>query len=220
MFIMTISGRQIRAARALLDLSREDLAGRCGVTMITIRNIEAETVEPQGKTLANISTFFDKEGVEFQDDEGVCMRKHQLRTFSGKVGYRQLLDHIYETVKKGGRIRQFNFGDARFMPIAEDLAAEHIKRMEGIQGLDARVLVLEGEIGSPVSYCSYRTLDETYKDIAPWYLYGDFLILPLYDGGQKRECITIHSKPVAERYMLEFDALWQLSEKGAKKGRK
>ena len=171
---MAISGRQIRAARALLDLSREELAQRCGITMITIRNMESEAVEPQGKTLAAILGVFDREGVEFQADDGVCMRKHQMRTYSGKSGYRQLIDHIYETLKNGGRIRQFNFGDARYVPIAEDLAIEHIKRMGQIKGLDARALVPEGEIGTPVSYCSYRTLDAIYKHTAPWYLYGDF----------------------------------------------
>src|ERR1700691_4660476 len=92
---MSISGRQIRAARALLDLSREELAQKCDVTMITIRNIESESVEPQGKTLSNILNIFDKKGVEFQEDEGVCIRKHQMRSYAGKLGYRQLMGHIY-----------------------------------------------------------------------------------------------------------------------------
>jgi transcriptional regulator with XRE-family HTH domain len=153
---MAVSGRQIRAARALLDLSREELAHKCGVTMITIRNIESEVVEPQGKTLANILTVFDKEGVEFQDDEGVRICKQKLKSYSGKAGYRQLLDHIYETVRNGGRVRQFNFGDKRYAPLADDLAAGHLQRMGTIKGLDARVLAPKGEIGSPLSYCSYQ----------------------------------------------------------------
>ena len=61
--------------------------------------------------------------------------------------------------------------------------------MEGIKGLDARVLAVAGEIGPPLSYCSYRTLDEAYKDTAPWYLYGDILVLPINDTGGKREFV-------------------------------
>ncbi|MBV8648453.1 MAG: helix-turn-helix transcriptional regulator [Paludibacterium sp.] len=198
----------------------DELAEKTGLTRITIRMIEAEDTQPQERTLTSILTAFDKEGIEFLENEGVAIRKHQMRTFSGKAGYRQLLDHIYETVKKGGRIRQFNFGDARYLPIDDDYAAEHIKRMEKIEGLDARVLVPEGEIGNPVSYCSYRTLDAAYKDIAPWYLYGDNLILPLTDGGNRRECVSIQSKLVAERYIREFEACWNTGGKPLKKHRK
>ena len=67
---------------------------------MTVRNIEAELVEPQGKTLANILTAFDKEGVVFEDDEGVRICKQKLKSYSGKTGYRQLLDHIYEPSKR------------------------------------------------------------------------------------------------------------------------
>jgi DNA-binding XRE family transcriptional regulator len=217
---MVVSGRQIRAARALLDLSRDELAQKCGVTSITIRNIEAETVEPQGKTLANILTVFDKEGVEFQDDDGVRMCKQKLKSYSGKAGYRQLLDHIYETLKNGGRIRQFNFGDARYLPLYDDYGDVHLKRMEELKSLDARVLVPDSELGSPLSYCSYRTLDETYRDMAPYYVYGDNLILPVNDTGGKREFVSIHSKQVTERYIREFDVFWELCQMAGKKRRK
>lgn len=217
---MIVSGRQIRGARGLLGWSMEELAEKTGVTRITIRQIEAETTQPQERTLSSILTAFDKEGIEFQDNEGVCIRKHQMRTYSGKAGYRQLLDHIYETIKNGGRIRQFNFGDARYVSIADDYAATHIQRMEDIEGLDARVLVQEGEIGDPVSYCSYRILDASFADMAPWYLYGDTLILPLTDGGNKRECVTIQSKQVAERYVREFELFWNIGNKRPNKGRK
>ncbi|MEJ0062756.1 MAG: helix-turn-helix transcriptional regulator [Alphaproteobacteria bacterium] len=217
---MIISGRQIRGARGLLGWSMEDLADKTGVNRITIRQIENEDVQPQERTLASILTAFDKEGIEFQDNEGVCIRKHQMRSYSGKAGYRQLLDHVYETVKKGGRIRQFNFGDDRYFPLSDDSVVEHIRRMEEIEGLEARVLVQEGEIGTPVSYCSYRTLDAAYADMAPWYLYGDTLILPLTEGGNRRECVSIHSKQVAERYVREFDLFWNKGNKPSKKPRK
>ncbi|MCL2468906.1 MAG: helix-turn-helix domain-containing protein [Alphaproteobacteria bacterium] len=216
---MSISGRQIRGARGLLGWSMEELADKCELTRLTIRQIENETVQPQERTLARILTVLDQEGIEFTENEGVCVRKHQMRTYSGKAGYRQLLDHIYETLRKGGRIRQFNFGDDRYMPI-DDYAAEHIKRMEAIEGLDAKVLVQKSELGTPLSYCSYKILDDEFKDVASWYLYGDYLVLPLNDGTARRECVTIYSKQVAQRYSREFDAFWAKSSGLPKKKRK
>ncbi|MBP7253759.1 MAG: hypothetical protein KBA75_09790, partial [Alphaproteobacteria bacterium] len=123
----------------------EDLAQKADVTTVTVRNIESDAVQPQEKTLASIMTCFDKQGVEFQDDEGVKIRKQQVRSYNGKAGYRQFLDHVYETLKGGGRIRQFNFGDKRYLPYSDDFVGDHLKRMASIDGLDARVLALEEE---------------------------------------------------------------------------
>ena len=214
---MNITGRQIRAARGLLGWKMEDLADKAGLTRITIRQIENDLVQPQEKTLAKIYAVFDKFGVEFLPDEGMRIRKQDTRTYSGKAGYRQLLDHIYETLKKGGNIRQFNFGDMRYAPYEEAFVTEHIVRMSNIDGLDARVLEIDGETPNPVAYCSYRDLDKKFKEMAPWYLYGDYLVLSLNEGGGKREFITVQSKLLAERYLKEFDIFWKMATPRAKK---
>jgi transcriptional regulator with XRE-family HTH domain len=214
---MIISGRQIRAARGLLGWSMEDLAQKADVTTVTVRNIESDAVQPQEKTLASILTCFDKQGVEFQDDEGVKIRKQQVRTYSGKAGYRQFLDHVYETLQDGGRIRQFNFGDMRYLPYTDNFVDEHLKRMEEVEGLDARVLALEEESDVTVGYCSYRYLPKQFGTMAPWYLYNDYLVMSLNETGNKREFISIHSKLLAERYVLEFDIFWEMAKEPRRK---
>jgi transcriptional regulator with XRE-family HTH domain len=218
---MIITGRQIRGARGLLGWGMEDLANKTGLTRITIRQIEAETVQPQEKTLTKIFALFDKHGVEFLPDEGIKIRKQETRAYSGKAGYRQLLDHIYETLKNGGHIRQFNFVALRYAPYEESFVREHIERMAAIKGLDAKVLEPSSEMEEPVSYCAYRTLDKQFRDMAPWYLYGDYLVLSLNETGGKREFITVHAKLLAERYLKEFDIFWNISalSKRKKKGR-
>lgn len=213
-----ITGCQIRAARGLLGWSMEDFAEKAGITTVTIRSIESETVQPQEKTLAKIMACFDRQGVEFLDDEGVKIRKQQTRSYVGKAGYRQLLDHIYDTVRDGGRIRQFNFGDMRYLPYADDFVAEHLKRMEKIDNLDARVLTLEGNDSPALRYCEYRILDKTYADMAPYYVYGDYLVMSLNETGNKKEFVTIHSKLLAERYIQEFQIFWDMA-KGQKKSK-
>ncbi len=195
----------------------EDLVSRSGVNRITISQIESEEVQPQEKTLAKIFATFDKYGIEFLPEEGVKMRKQQTRTYSGKVGYRQFLDHVYETVKNGGRIRQFNFGDLRYLPYEESFVGEHLKRMAAIEGLDAKVLETGEETEIPVSYCEYRFLDKKYKDLSPWYLYGDYLVLSLYEMGTKREFITVHSKFLADQNVKEFEYFWNTSSPARKK---
>jgi transcriptional regulator with XRE-family HTH domain len=214
---MIITGRQIRGARGLLGWSMEDLVAKSGVNRITIRQIEGDEVQPQEKTLTRIFSIFDKFGIEFLDEEGVKIRKQEARFYSGKAGYRQFLDHVYETLKDGGYIRQFNFGDLRYLPYEESFVGEHLERMTAIDGLDAKVLEMEGETKVPVPYCDYRYLDKKLKDMAPWYLYDNYLVLSLYESGGKREFITIHSKLLAERYLKEFDIFWNMADMPRKK---
>ena len=212
-----ITGRQIRAARGLLEWKAEDLAKKAGTTRVTISKIESDLVQPQEKTLTRILAAFDKHGVEFLEDEGVKIRKQNMRIYSGKAGYRQLLDHIYETLKDGGRIRQFNFGDERYLPYADNFVSEHIERMGQIDNLDAQVLALKGEVNAPLPYCDYRILDKSYAVMTPYYIYDDTIIMSLNDSNHKKEFITIHSKFLTERYVQEFELFWSKADTPAKR---
>lgn len=215
--IMIISGRQIRGARGLLGWSMEELAEKSDLTRITIRQVESEEVHPQEKTLAKILALFDKHGVEFLPDEGMKIRKQEARTYSGKSGHRQLLDHIYETVKNGGVIRQFNFVDSNYASLKEAFFNEHVQRMREIKDLDAKVLEPSDEASTHEPYCEYRYLDKNFKEMAPWYLYGDYLVLSLFEKGGKFEFVTVHSKLLAARYLKEFDIFWNLAAISRKK---
>jgi transcriptional regulator with XRE-family HTH domain len=62
-----ISGRQIRAARALLGWKQLDLAKGAGVSEITIKNIERGVTDARGSTLAAIQDAFYKAGIVFLD---------------------------------------------------------------------------------------------------------------------------------------------------------
>jgi transcriptional regulator with XRE-family HTH domain len=60
-----ISGRQVRAARALLDWTQEQLADQSGVAAQTIRLFEAGTREPYRKTLEQLQTTLEGAGISF-----------------------------------------------------------------------------------------------------------------------------------------------------------
>jgi transcriptional regulator with XRE-family HTH domain len=203
-----ISGRQMRAARSLLEWSGSDLAKKSGLTQMTISNIESDKVQPNEDSLQNILGAFDRHGVEFLPGEGVRLRQNETRVFSGKAGYRQFLDHVYETLKNGGRIRQFNLSDANNLHFADEYGQTHLERMEAIEGLDAKVLTMEGDHNFPASYCSYRWLGNDDTAIAPFYIYGDNLAMPMYESAHKRELLSVHSKILVERFIKEFDYFW------------
>jgi DNA-binding XRE family transcriptional regulator len=68
--ISAISPEQSRAARGLLDWSRDELATRCGVAKRTIIRFEAGDGETRGSTLANIRAALELAGVIFVEENG------------------------------------------------------------------------------------------------------------------------------------------------------
>ena len=63
-----ISSSQVRAAKALLRWSGEDLAGRAGISLSTIRRVESSEGIPEAqniKTIMAIKKALEDAGVEF-----------------------------------------------------------------------------------------------------------------------------------------------------------
>jgi len=63
-----ISSDQIRAAKAILRWSGEDLAKRAGISLSTIRRVESSVGVPETqnmKTLVSIKRALEEGGVEF-----------------------------------------------------------------------------------------------------------------------------------------------------------
>ena len=63
-----ISSKQIRAAKAMLKWSGEDLARNAGLSLSTIRRIESSEGVPEGqnmKTVVAIKNILEKAGIEF-----------------------------------------------------------------------------------------------------------------------------------------------------------
>ena len=62
-----ITSAQIRAARAMLDWSRSDLAVNSGVGLSALMRIEVGNAVPRGqvKTLESVQLAFETAGIEF-----------------------------------------------------------------------------------------------------------------------------------------------------------
>ena len=76
-----VSGRQIRAARALLDWSGQELADKCGISLKTLRRYELQNGIPAGNTkvLESIESVLEGHGIIFTGnpvkDPGVILNQ-------------------------------------------------------------------------------------------------------------------------------------------------
>lgn len=70
---MSMTGTQIRAARALLEMEQSDLAARASVSINTIRNMEAKgskIVRVRLETLMKVQKALENAGVSFLPANG------------------------------------------------------------------------------------------------------------------------------------------------------
>lgn len=63
-----ISAKQIRAARALVSWTQEELARVAGLSNAVINNVETERVDPRQSTLMKIQAALEGAGIEFLSD--------------------------------------------------------------------------------------------------------------------------------------------------------
>lgn len=76
-FLMAVSAAQTRAARALIDMTQEELASAAGVATKTIASFESEGRAPRGATLAKLQVALEEAGVVFIETKvgsGVLLR--------------------------------------------------------------------------------------------------------------------------------------------------
>jgi predicted transcriptional regulator len=67
---MTISPRQIRAARALLGWSQVELALKAGVHKNALARLEAARTDPRMSTYDAVVKALEAHGIVFLDDDG------------------------------------------------------------------------------------------------------------------------------------------------------
>jgi len=83
--ILKVSIRQIKAARALLDWSQEQLATAANISVPTVKRLEAQDgpVGGRSETGSKIRFALERAGIEFIDENGggpgVRMRKRLRR---------------------------------------------------------------------------------------------------------------------------------------------
>jgi len=80
-----VTGDQIRAARALLNISTHDLAKQAGLSRGTIQRAELESAEITGSNMLRVIETLERLGVAFipENGDGVGVRKAKRRSKKG-----------------------------------------------------------------------------------------------------------------------------------------
>jgi transcriptional regulator with XRE-family HTH domain len=92
-----VTPEQIKAARALLRMEQDELARRAGVSVTTIRRLEAAKGEyaVAGETAEGVQNALREAGVEFIHDDGVCLKPKE----DAEALYKKLLAIAEESAR-------------------------------------------------------------------------------------------------------------------------
>lgn len=209
-----ISIRQMRAARALLGWKQSDLALKSGFSLTALNNIERGIVSPRLTTMDLIQEAFERNGIQFSDDDGLKMRSEifDVQTFEGTEAecVRSHFKDVFETTKRDG-------GMAFYGGVDESWYVKHYRRecfdfYNGMikHGIRERVLICEGitQRYAPKSTSEYRALPKELFGMISYAVYGNkYTVLML---GKKSRWVTIEHPGVASVHRQLFENHWKL----------
>lgn len=210
---MTITAAQIRGARGILNWTQGDLAERTEISATSIGSIESGATQPRETTLAVIQKAFEDSGVEFTDNDGLKRRSSEIKVFTGRMGFWEFYDDIYETVKaKNGEILVSNVDERDFEKWLGDKKTEHFNRMKALKGkVSYKILIREEDTFFLASdYAEYRWISKEYFASVPFYVYGIKLAMLLF--ADEPTVIVVDYPAVAAAYRTQFEALWDQAE--------
>jgi len=205
-----LSSAQVRMARALLDVSRDDVEAATGLAKQTLLRIENNAVKPRDETLKSLLKYFEGLGLEFSRNDGVARRETNIRRFSGPYAITDLLEDVYETVKdKGGSICISSCDEALVDKYYTIRGEQHSVRMARIADkISCRALLKEGDHNHPyTTYVEYRWLRKEYFKPNTFYLYNNKLGLIEYKGSIC-EITIIESAQMAMAFRDFFEIVW------------
>lgn len=194
------TGKQIRAARVLLDWDAKDLASRVGLRRETILSIENSLSHPRTGTMDKIIRVFGDNGVEFKDERGVELRDDRVREIDGADCYAKLLDEIYYQLEKSDEFLIAWADESLSPPAVHDAFRRIVKK-----GIKFRKLIQQGStcIYGPLSW--YRYVPSHYYQNATAVFLKD---KSAYVTEDLKKVIILRDKALAKANKNLFEIIW------------
>lgn len=171
-----ITLEQIKAARALIGWSQEDLSKHANLSKAGIAKIENGSNTPTMTTITKIIGAFDEADVEFLGTEGVRKRAGNIKTYKGIERFKIFMDDVYLTAcNDGGDICLFNAKPENWLNLlGTEWCQQHGNRMIDVKdNYTFRALAEEQDdllIGQ--SYIQYKWFPEALFNDRAFYCYG------------------------------------------------
>lgn len=206
-----ISPTQMRAARAMLNISQGEVAKSIGIAANTLSNIENGQSDAPASRLREIQDFYESREIVFTENEGVKLNKAEVIQYEGQQGFIAFMTDVMNTAKQGGLdicVSNVNEADwERNLPI--EFAEFYRAEMQKVKGLRSKILVKESDFfHTAKGFAEYRALPASlFSDDACFYAYGDKLaIITFHD--ESVQTVVLKNKKFSDSFRAMFKAIW------------
>ncbi len=207
---MQLQATQVRAARAILNWSQEELADRSGIGITTIRQIESGYASRRNTTI-NLRGTFESAGLEFIEHEGVRRRADQFRLLEGADSCQKLYEELLQAAHSG--VDEILAFAPSYQTIAETLGLNEEEGRARVKTLRnyANIKCLVHEGGLPEKADPLVTIKYDFATImgrTRYYVYGGkhALIIP---GDRREYQFVIFNIPSnTQQLRQEFQDIW------------
>lgn len=204
-----ITIKQIKAARALLEWTQEDLARSSGLSLPTLANIERGSTVPRQDTLQKIQTAFEDANIEFLEPMGVQLaaERLQVKVWSGRESAIKLWQDLMREFSdmRGGDVLFCGVNERQWSDKYPKELKPYIQKMVSFKA-NYRLLLCEGDnfiIGNPTQY---RQISKELFAQNPYCIYRKKIALITW--GPPQRIILIENQTIAETFRLQFESSW------------
>lgn len=206
-----ISVEQIKAARALLEWTQEDLARAARLSKPAVNTLERRISNPKLATLDAIQKALEKAGVAFTEGPGVKLKSEVLKTqiFEGEDSLLRLIRDIFETLYGTDKELMISgIEEEKYKNLADPRILKEVdKRIK--HGIKTKLLSCEGDTNflEPIEH--YKWLPKKFFPLTPYYIYDNKYAIFLW--GPPKKVVLIENAEIAEIYRQQFLALWEVA---------
>ncbi|MDD3181286.1 MAG: helix-turn-helix domain-containing protein [Alphaproteobacteria bacterium] len=209
-----LSPSQLRAARALLNWSRADLASKAKVSEQTIHRFENGTHESSPQTRQKLARTFEDAGVDFTENQGVRFKPTGVTVYDGVAAFEDFHEFLYLHLKQNG-------GEVCLSIYDEPLLAKYRKDPE-IHRSRMRELVGSGRVTFKIlttksswntrGYIQFKWMPNQQLLPTGFYAFGDCLALVSFVNPLSPYVVVLQSGPMSEAYRQGFKIAWKHGE--------
>ncbi|WP_269537074.1 helix-turn-helix domain-containing protein [Cerasicoccus fimbriatus] len=175
---MSLTPKQLKAARAWMGWSLDDLVSRSGVNKNSIYRYENSRSDLSHDNKAKILGTFEAHRIKFTDN-GLQEVTHTVQSLEGDDAYARLLDEIYSQTAKGNEVLFFYGKDS----VTPPECIEREKRLRD-KGVKFRFLVEEGDTYLRYPLEEYRYIAKEHYSHAPFLVFGEFTAFSNKEGNE------------------------------------
>jgi transcriptional regulator with XRE-family HTH domain len=207
---MQLQATQVRAARAILEWSQEELADRSGIGVTTIRQIESGFSSRRNTTI-NLRGTFENAGLEFLENEGVRRRTDKFRLLEGADSCQKLYDEFLQAAHAGAD--EILACAPSYQVIAETLGLDKDEGRARVKTLCnyTRIKCLVHEDGLPEKEEPLVSIRYSFGFVvgrAQYYVFGRKFALIIPQGGREYNFIVFNIPSSAQEFREGFQDLW------------